>query len=164
MATIARWMAGSFLMPRVTKGAAVCWVFVVWVMLLCVCVYVGDRYWSCVCLSFRCQPSHPKPIKIEGILCPKGSPKGCLRKRRGCLRKRETQHGHCASRISLEMSFLTQKPSQKGCLRNGEAAWPGELTNRSIVCPKGSPKGCLRKRETAWPGRFQETVFGAACA
>ena len=42
-ATIARWMAGSFLMPWVTKGAAVCWVFVVWVVFFFVCVYVFVR-------------------------------------------------------------------------------------------------------------------------
>ena len=77
-----------------------------------------DLRWS----DLQCQTSRPEPIKKEDFAAvglnlhlqlPSNYTVGTFR----CV---------WASRRA-KPRLLTQKPSQKGCLRNGETAWPGEL-------------------------------------
>ena len=71
----------------------------------------GHRFFDLCWGDLQCQTLRPEPIK------------------NGDLASRSTVCTfNCvwASRPA-KLRLLTQKPSQKGCLRNRETAWPGEL-------------------------------------
>ena len=77
-----------------------------------------DLRWS----DLQCQTLRPEPIKKGGFAALGLSSHHDL-----AWRCTVCTFGCVWVSRPAKPRLLTQKPSQKGCLRNGETAWPGEL-------------------------------------